>query len=48
MSLIEKALGNRDPILNLEYDEAFNEIFEILIPDILNIDLPKKPIEKKA
>lgn len=47
MSLVEKALGVRDPILDLKYDKAFNNIYDHLIPEILNITTPKKLIKSK-
>jgi hypothetical protein len=48
MDLIEKAFGERDSVLDLTYDEAFNNIYELLLPEVLNVQWPKKEVESRS
>lgn len=44
LSLVEKALGVRHPIQDKEYEEAFNFIYENLIPEVICLNRPNKSI----
>ncbi|EGQ8681852.1 hypothetical protein K6672_000620 [Vibrio vulnificus] len=41
-SLVEKALDTRHPVLDLEYEDAFDKIYESLIPEVIKLDRPNK------
>lgn len=45
IDLVEKAIGVKHPLLNLEYDDAFNKIYIALLPKVLNITRPNKITE---
>lgn len=49
LSLVDKSLGQKHRILELDFNEAFNEIYEFLIPDVMNISRPSrvKPASKE-
>lgn len=42
ISLVEKALGMKHRVLDLDYDEAFNEIYGVLIPKVIKVSRPNK------
>ena len=47
-SLVETSLGIRHPVLDLPYDEAFNKIYDFLIPEVVNIQRPNKSSKRAA
>jgi hypothetical protein len=48
LSLVEMALGIKHRLSELPYEEAFNQIYIFLIPEVIKLDLPKKPIQQLA
>ncbi len=47
-SLVEMALGSRHRILDLEYNDAFDDIYEFLIPEVIRITRPNKSRQQDA
>lgn len=48
LSLIEMALGTKHRLSELPYDEAYNEIYESLIPEVIKLTRPNKAIQPTA
>lgn len=44
-SLVEMSLGSRHRVLDLAYDEAFDNIYEFLIPEVIPLTRPNKSTE---
>tara|TARA_Y100001949_G_scaffold166147_1_gene162526 strand:- start:986 stop:1717 length:732 start_codon:yes stop_codon:yes gene_type:complete len=42
LDLVEKSLGIKHRYLDLELNDAFNEIYEFLIPEVINLPRPSK------
>ncbi len=45
LDIVEKATGIHHEWLDLKYDEAFNRIYQHLIPDVLNMQRPNKALQ---
>jgi hypothetical protein len=48
LDVVEKATGIRHQLLDLNFNEAFNEIYEHLIPDVLGMRRPNKALQGDA
>jgi hypothetical protein len=44
LDLVNKATGEKHRLLDLAYEEAFNEIYNFLIPEVSKMKPPQKPI----
>lgn len=48
LSLVEMALGAKHRLSELSYDEAYNEIYESLIPEVIKLTRPNKAVQPTA
>jgi hypothetical protein len=48
LDVVEKATGIRHRLLDLNFNEAFNEIYEHLIPDVLGMRRPNRALQGGA